>query len=143
MPPPIMPSPSTTTPQSSLPNSQGSNPKSKLEPSSVVDSEELPVSRAHLGIRMNTFFMFINWLNAIRKEFRAIMTGFLLLTSMGMAQGLWRVPIPRGCYVGVTGAFLSWACFRAWETERVNVLKFVEGTNAHQLKKWVVIGTAK
>ena len=46
------------------------------------------------------------------------MTGSLLLTLMGLAQGLWQVPIPRWCYVAVTGCFLTWAFYRTWLKER-------------------------
>lgn len=62
--------------------------------------------------------MFIQWLNAVRKEFKTLMTGSLLLTVMGLAQGLWQVPIPRWCYSVVVIAFLTWAFYQAWLKER-------------------------
>ena len=49
------------------------------------------------------------------------MTGSLLLTAMGFAQGLWQVPIPRWCYVAVTGCFLTWAFYRTWRKEHTEV----------------------
>jgi len=33
---------------------------------------------------------------------------------MGLAQGVWAVPIPRSIYVAVSGPFLAWAFFSAW-----------------------------
>ena len=47
------------------------------------------------------------------------MTGSLLLTAMGFAQGLWQVPIPRWCYVAVTGSFLTLAFYRTWLKENL------------------------
>jgi hypothetical protein len=61
--------------------------------------------------------MFFRWLNVVRGEFKTLMTGSLLLTAMGFAQGLWQVPIPRWCYVAVTGCFLGWAFYRTWLKE--------------------------
>jgi hypothetical protein len=62
---------------------------------------------------------FFRWLNGVRKEFKTLMTGSLLLVAMGLAQGVWQVPIPRWCYVAVTACFLTWAFFRTWLKEHV------------------------
>jgi hypothetical protein len=63
--------------------------------------------------------MFLQWLDSVRREFRTLMTGSLLLVAMGFAQGLWRVPIPRWCYVAVTSGFLMWAFYRSWLKEHL------------------------
>jgi hypothetical protein len=58
--------------------------------------------------------VFFRWLDAVRKEFATLVTGSLLLALMGLAQGVWQVPIPRWSYLAVTGCFLTWAFYRTW-----------------------------
>lgn len=63
--------------------------------------------------------VFFSWLNAVRKEFGTLMTGSLLLVLMGLAQGVWQVPIPRWCYLAIGGCFLTWAFYRTWRKQRL------------------------
>lgn len=62
--------------------------------------------------------MFFRWLDTVRREFRTLLTGSLVLLAMGLAQGVWQVPIPRLCYLAVIGSFLTWAFYRTWQKER-------------------------
>jgi hypothetical protein len=84
----------------------------------LIGNASALIDLPHVGRMASFVIMFIQWLNAVRKEFKTLMTGSLLLTVMGLAQRLWQVPIPRWCYSVVVVAFLTWAFYQAWLKER-------------------------
>src|SRR6266436_8781858 len=60
------------------------------------------------------FGAFGRWIDSVRKEVKALVTGSLLLSMMGMVNVVFHVHIPGWCYAVVIIFFLGLAFFRAW-----------------------------
>lgn len=64
--------------------------------------------------------LFLGWLNAVRKELKALITGSLLLGGLGLYQAITGRQFPWWLYAGLTALFLAWAFFGAWAEEHRN-----------------------
>jgi hypothetical protein len=58
------------------------------------------------------------WLNAIRSEFRALITGSLLLATLGLYQVFTDRPVSPWLYSAIVLFFLCWALFKTWAKEK-------------------------
>lgn len=58
--------------------------------------------------------LLLRWVNEVRKELRALITGSLLLGALGLYQAITSRPVPWWVYIIVTLLFLGWAFFGAW-----------------------------
>lgn len=83
-------------------------------------------------MRYHPRMLFLLWLNEVRKEFRVLLTGSLLLGALGLFQVLvTSAHVPRWVYAAIAAGFLVWAFFRTWAREyHANEIKFVAGYSA-------------
>jgi hypothetical protein len=61
--------------------------------------------------------VFLHFLDEVRKELKALITGSLLLAGLGIAQSIYGVPVPSWVYVSTVVAFSGWAFFGAWSKQ--------------------------
>jgi hypothetical protein len=83
-------------------------------------------------MRYHPRMLFLLWLNEVRKEFRVLLTGSLLLGTLGLFQVLFTsAHVPRWVYLAIGAGFLVWAFFRTWAREyHANEIKFAASYSA-------------
>jgi hypothetical protein len=61
--------------------------------------------------------LFLEWLKEVRKEVRALLSGSLLIISLGIYQGISGAKVPWWLYAAIICCFLVWACYGTWVRE--------------------------
>jgi len=69
--------------------------------------------------------LFLAWLNEVRKELTALITGSLLLFGLGLYQSTTDKHVPGWMYFGIVVGFLGWAFFGAWAKQHKKLEAFL------------------
>jgi hypothetical protein len=77
--------------------------------------------------------LFLHWLNEVRKELRALITGSLLLGALGLYQSITARKVPWFVYAGITIFFLMWAFFGVWAKQSKPALDHLRQSQALSL----------
>jgi hypothetical protein len=71
---------------------------------------------AYMTQGKRTFLLF-RWINEVRKQLKALVTGSLVLGGLGLYQEISGSLVPWWAYTAITVVFLVWALFGAWKQE--------------------------
>jgi hypothetical protein len=83
--------------------------------------------------------LFLYWLNEVRKELRALVTGSLLLFGLGIYQTTTTRVVPPWIYGAVVAVFLGWAFFGAWDKKNRQWLAAAECVSRYRERATALI----